>query len=307
MILKFRIFLIFILLIVTNFIFAETITIRKGVTFELPTGLISQPNQSPPATASWVNKENSVAVSIMLMNKSQNEMSSAGLELENWPGTGLSTVKGFGNSLSKSLEKTLNAPCSFTGQAEERDLNNVSFWVTIDTTCQTTESFNLRSRLIIIYLNDSMALIRIDANPPTDKFGERVAATIWHSIQVDPTIRLETVATGDDGKSNKAELSGGKGFFIIDYRTIKPTYLVGSYVGAIIGSIFLGMLFTLILLKLKLKPLLSLIISQLLCIALSIYGAEEDGAWELDPILYIVTSSIAVFALWKWAKKKSKL
>lgn len=298
--------MIYIFTLATSLVFAETITIQEGATFELPTGLVSQANQTPPVSAAWVNKENTVAVFLISIKKSQNEMKAAGLEFKDWPSVGLSTVKGFGNSLAKSLEKSLSAPCSFSGEAENRDFNTVSFWITVETRCKTPDNYNLKSRVIQVFLKDSIAMIRIDASPSTEKFGEKVAATIWNSIQVDQNVRLNSIQTNDNSESDKASLSGGKGFFLVDYRTIKPAALVGIYLGSIIGSILYGMLFTFILIKLKANPTVALISSQLIIIALKIYGAEENGAWELDPILYLTTSTIAVLALWKWAKKKSK-
>lgn len=292
------------LLFVSSVLQAETIKIKDGVTFELSTGLISQPKQASPVVAAWMNSGNTVSVTLIVMEKNESEISASAKEFNNWPSVGLSTLKGFGNSNAKTLEGVLQAPCSFTGQAEQRDVENVSYWVSVDTTCKTAEGFNLRSRLIQILLRDAIALIRIDSNPPTEMLGEKITATIWNSIQVHPDQKAKLSYSSQDVKNEKPQLSGGKGFFLKNYKTINNATLIGTYIGAILGSIFLGMLSAFFLLKIKIKPLPALIIPQVLFIILRIYGAEENGAWELDPILYFVSSVVAIVVLWKWANRK---
>jgi len=288
---------------------AELLSAAEGITFDAPKDLIAQPKQPSPIVYTWKDTNDSIGVTVIAVASDKANTSANAKEFQNWPDVSRSFIQGFGKSNASTLEKALNAKCSFVGMPRSQDLDKMAIQVEIETTCNTgTDPFFLRSRIIQVLTQSNTVIFRIDSQKSADAKAQAINANIWQSIKIANDQKVLPPVTASES-NNVSEMTskpvvGGTGIKIKDYSLLNKSYIIGNYFGAIIGSILFGMLFSIFFMKIKIPPIPSLLCAQILIIFLRILGDKENGTWELDPVQYLVTTTIAILALKKWATNR---
>lgn len=287
--------------------FAESVSVA-GVSFWVPSDLVSQGKQPEPIAFSWKNASDTLSVGVVSVPAPNGGNAEAAKEFQDWPGAGRSMAKGFGNSNAKALGKTYSAECTFTGAPISRDMERMVIQVQVDTTCATTPApVRLRSRLINILTRTASVLVRVDSLPDGDSEADAITAGVWKTLKVEAAQRVTPVEPergGLDSQSTGAPVSGGPGVRLKDYNLIRPASIVGSYIGAILSGLTFGALLSMLFMRFGAKPLPALIGAQVLLMLLRVWGEEHDGVWELDPLLDGVVALIVIFALRGWARRR---
>ncbi|MCB1196977.1 MAG: hypothetical protein KDK51_01275, partial [Deltaproteobacteria bacterium] len=104
-------------------------------------------------------------------------------------------------------------------------------------------------------------MFRIDSQQITYEKSNVITSNLWNSIEIKPDQRifLPQDKKKDDNQQIVLEpVKGGSGIIIRDYGLVRTSYLIGEYIGSLISAIVFGILFSLILMKIKVPPLLSL-------------------------------------------------
>jgi hypothetical protein len=286
---------------------AESVSVG-GVSFWAPSDLVSQGKQPEPIAFSWKNTSDTLSVTVASLPASEGGNAESAKEYQDWPGVGRSFVKGFGNGNAKGLGMRYGAECTFTGAPISRDLERMAIQIQVDTTCATTpEPFQLRTRLINILTRTATITVRVDSVPDGDSEAEAITAGIWKTVKVEPGQRVAPVASGADEMDSQATgtpVSGGPGVRLKDYGLMRPAAIAGEYFGALIGGLAVGALLSMLLMRFGAKPLPALIGAQVLLTLLRVWGDEQDGVWELDPLRDGVAALIVIFALRRWAQRR---
>jgi hypothetical protein len=177
--------------------------------------------------------------------------------------------------------------------------------IRVEVTCPTsTGPVTLRSIVVNALTRNQEVLVRIDAYSVTSDPQDAVAEEIWSTLSVAPGERLASDSTPMTPSSTGHAVHGGPGLHLRDYGLIRPAALIGEAVGSVIGAILFGALFTLILLKLHVKPLPAALIAQLLVLGLRMVGYEHDGVWEIDWLISLPSSILALLYLVRWARRR---
>ena len=297
----------FAVLSVTLQLQGQSVSPGAGVTFSLPFAFVPQSGRPAPIVMSWVNANATVSVDAIIIAYPGGSPASAVAEFRDWPGVGRSMAASFGESSARALGKQYGVRCSYEGAPLKHDPSRMMMAMRVEVTCPTSAGpFVVRSYVLNVMTLAEQLLVRVDAYPVNAASEDSVADMIWSTVQVAPNQQMTGYSTSVDTASAARAVSGGPGFHMRDYGLIRPAALVGEAVGSVIGAILFGALFTLILLKLHVKPLPAALIAQVIVIALRTLGAEHDGVWEFDWLISPAASLVAFLYLVRWAQKRTE-
>lgn len=276
-----------------------------GLTFELPIGYRSIENTTAPIVAAWSDEDQTVNLIMLQVPIASTQIEQAIQELSRWPSSGKSMINGFGESNSRALEKSLAAKCNFIGAPKAFDPDRAAARVAIEVTCSSkagTETF--RYDVMQILTRKDQIMFRVESLKIHETKADLLAASLWHSLTTNRSlaVKVPTVNEKVGGLDVQVDaVSGGRGVYLRDYAQIRTAYLLGEYTGAILAGIVGTVILAFLLMRLGLGPLSSLIASQFVLSGLRAWGASKDGSWQIDPLLYLISGLISVFALSKWA------
>lgn len=283
---------------------AQVVSPTAGVSFTLPPGFASQSDAPPPIAMLWRNETGTVSIAAVVLNYPNDDAAAAAAEFQDWPAVGRSMASSFGESSARMLGKQQGVRCSFDGLPLRQDQSRMAMEVRVEVTCPTSPSpLVVRSVLINVLARNQQLLLRIDAYPAAGAAQDSVAAEIWNTLTVAADERIATVG-GVEISGRVRQVHGGPGVRLRDYGLIRPSFLIGEAVGSVVGALVFGALFTLVLLKLHVRPIPAALVAQLIVIALRMIGGEHDGVWEVDWLISFPSSLIAFLYLVRWAQRR---
>jgi hypothetical protein len=280
----------------------------EGVIFAAPGPLVSQPVPagSGPVAKLWKDPEGMISETVAV---SDSDGAAVVKEMEDWPSVGRSLIDGFGSSNAKALSKVYSADCNFSGTPLLRDMSRAMMGGEVTTTCQTSPALTvLKSRMIVVATRSKQVIFRIDALPAADAPAAKIVADLWKSITVSDVVRVVPSAPSSIDVVDRTwagSVSGGRGFHLVSYGTIRPAALIGEAVGTLLAALLFGWLFTILLMWPGIPPPYAIAISQLICIGLTAWGNEHDGSWTLSPAMWLL-NALAGAALLAPARRRWK-
>jgi hypothetical protein len=285
---------------------AQTVSPGAGVSFQLPSGLTVQQGRPAPVTMSWTNAAGTVSVDAMVIGYPNGNVGAAAREFQDWPGVGRSMAASFGNSSARVLGEVYHVACTYEGIPLSHDPQRMALQIRVDVTCPTSPQPVVTRSLVLNAMTLSGEVwIRIDAPPPAFTEQNAIANEIWRTMTVAESQRVVADYTPSGSTRRPVRpVVGGPGFRLTDYGLIRPAAIIAQLVGAIIGAIVFGALLTLVLMKARLQPLAAVLISQLILIALGLWGGERDGVWELNWLVSFPSAIVATLVLRPWANRR---
>lgn len=287
---------------------AQSVTLG-GISFNLPAELVPQTGRPEPIVLSWKNEAGTVSVDAIKVPHS--DLPAAVKEFQDWPDVGRSMAASFGDANVRVLQQASNAKCSYEGVPVAHDLQRMALQVRVETTCATSpEPTQLHSLVINVLTKSEQIVFRIDAQPSAYAEAQTAATEIWRTLRVADAERVVAVTqpsagvTTGEAPASAKPVFGGTGFRLTDYGLVRTEALLAELAGALFAAVLFGALVALLLMQLGLKPLPSLIGTQVFLILLRLWGNEEDGVWEFDWVVSILPAIIAIVLLYRWAERR---
>lgn len=267
---------------------AQREQVDAALSFESPRGMRAQSNQPPPVIRAWVSPDGQASVTVIIAPLPEGETAQAIREFADWPGAGQSFAEGFGSASSEVLSKAYRAKCSYLATPVRRDVNNWAFEVRLDFTCATVpQPTPIRTSVIRVLTTTGQLVVRIDAQASAYALAGDATEQIWSTLQVTSDHRIVTPI-----------------FRFKDYKGINSAFVVGRVIGSLVAATAFGALLTAIFIMLRLRPMPALIAAQIIVIAFGMWGAEENGVWDVDWIFPIPTAVVAILLLRGWARSR---
>jgi hypothetical protein len=284
---------------------AETVTVNH-VSFDLPDGLERVNDPLPPVVASWNGASEPVTVLVVAVPVSN--IAESAEELQRWPGSGRSLIAGFGDAYSRTLGQALGVPCSFTGVPVSIDRGRMASKVSVDTTCAIKpQAASVRSLIVAVLTRSGQLIVRIDAQPTAYSSAESIAAAVWETLRVDPAQQVPAISRSEEAATVSASyspVSGGAGVHLRSYGQIRPAYLAGEVIGALVAAILFGAALAVAFVRVGLRPFPALVASQVALALVTTWGRAHDGVWEVDWFVKGVSALGAIIVLRGWVRRR---
>jgi hypothetical protein len=224
-----------------------------GVSFQLPVGFVAQPVQAAPVVAAWRAPDTTVVIQAIATGIPYS--AAAARELLDWPGVARSMAAGLGNSALKVMYAQLGVSCSYVGLPLQHDLFRMAIEFRVDFSCPSKpNAYALRSVVIAVLTQSSESVLRLDAYPGNAAIQDSVVSGVWNTLAVSENQRVDMRSIGQSGGAG-APVRGGPGIRLRDYGLINTPALIGEAAGSVVGALLFGALFTLIFLKVRIRPL----------------------------------------------------
>ncbi len=182
----------------------------EGVRFDLPPGLVENENVLPPVLRAWNGASDPVFVLVVAV-QAPNANEDMLKELQDWPQAGRNMGSGFGDALSGGLGRQLGVACSYTRTPIAVDRGRFLGEVAVEVTCETSpETTTFRVLVLFVLTRTSQVVIQVNAAKGAYPVGERIASTIWGSLEVAPEHRLGAGPPDSRPESVPGERSGKK-------------------------------------------------------------------------------------------------
>ena len=270
-----------------------------GIQFEVPADFVTE-IENPGAYKSWINSDSTISLVIVKIPKTHVEMEAFIKELKN-PGASRSFINSYGNAQIKAL-KSSSIDCIYDGQVIDTSGAGSVILFEISFVCEQMSEYNSKQRLIMILTKSGQLMIQIDSREVSNSLSAKLFDEVSKSISINASNQISVESKID----SNAIVSGGKGIRIVDYGQINNDSIVATYFGGLVSAILFGYLITLLFLKVNLSIMTATLLSQSLIILLRVFGAEEGGVWNVDPILYLVTGFIATIVISKLLKRRKE-